>query len=293
MKKYFQTAIILFLVSFLLASCGSEDSIVSIESTQTFNHSYTGDFFAWTGSGDTSHYFKFVRVNGLTGAVTDIGGSDFFPAMKYAPDGTLYGISDGLHIIDTANGSTDLIGDFLYEGSSPILMKGAAFSPDGTLYVLENHSPPRVFTVNLSNAAMTYVGTPTALLSGLEFALEGTLYGAFADLFILNSNNMNTISKIGSTGSFISKLTFGSEETLFGMDIYPSTHIYSLNQNSGLATPLVATGSTDLCSLVAEQSSPPIGLNVKAVESNGSSRPQSLETLLSKESAIRAAHSRL
>ena len=70
-----------------------------------------------------------VRVNGMTGEVTNIGGFDFIPAMAYGPDGTLYGISDELKEINSSDGSTALKGTFAYAEKIRILMCGAAFSP--------------------------------------------------------------------------------------------------------------------------------------------------------------------
>ncbi len=189
MKKLVQLTVFLLLSSGMLLACGGGTA-------QT--PGYTGDFLSWTGSDDVNHFFTLVRVNGKTGDVTTIGGADFFTAMAYAPDGKLYGISDELHIIDPATGSTVMLGTFQY-GASTLLMHGAAFSPLGTLYVADNSFPSRVFTVNLSNAALTYVGTPTALIWDLEFASNGTLYGAFADLFTLRASDMTTVYTVGST----------------------------------------------------------------------------------------------
>lgn len=231
------------LVLGLLAACGGGDPSPD---------SYTGDFLAWTGSSDALHYFTLVRVNGQDGSVTNIGGSDFFTALVYAPDGTLYGVSDELHSIDPSDGTTVLIGAFRHEGSLPILMRGAAFSPAGKLYVAENGGS-RVFTVDLNTAALAYVGTPAVLIWGMEFSSTGKLYAAFADLFTLFPSDMSTASTVGSTGIYAGPLTFGQDRTLFTMDIYPSTRIYSLSLTSGLADPVVTAGSSALRSLVAER----------------------------------------
>lgn len=278
MKRYLHCAVILLFLSVLLTACGSDS-----DNRQT--SSYTGDFLSWTGSADEAHYFTLVRVNGKTGAVTNIGGYNFFTALKYGADGTLYGINDGLYIIDPADGSSVKVGTFQYEGSGPIMMTGAAFSPTGTLYAVESNH--RVFTVNLTNAALTYVGTAAALLWDIEFAPNGTMYGAFADLFTLNSADMSTISTVGRTGVNVAPLTFGSSGTLFGIDNYPSSHIYSISIENGSATLVVATGSIGLVPLVAERSSTPAANVKKAIALHGFSSPQSQEALLSKERQFR------
>jgi hypothetical protein len=253
---------------------------------------YTGNFLAWTGSSDPAHYFTLVRVNGQNGTVTNIGGNDFFGAMAYGPDGTLYGVSDDLHIINPNDGSTIKIGDFNYQGQAKILMRGAALSPNGTLYVEENSSPNRIFSLNLSNAALTYIGTPTALIWDLEFASNGTLYGAFADLFTLNPSNMSTISTVGSTGVYIGPLTLGNEGTLFGMDLYPSTNIYSLNLSTGHATSITMVGSTGLNSCVAERTtvSKEITQFSIAAKTYGFAPQRTKEELLALEKAVKQSY---
>jgi hypothetical protein len=105
MKRLFQltVTVLLLLTSGLLLSCGSDTK----QQEQPLVYSgYAGNFLSWTGSDDTDHYFTLVLVNGMTGSVTNIGGDNYFPAMAYAPDGTLYGISRELHVIDPATGST-------------------------------------------------------------------------------------------------------------------------------------------------------------------------------------------
>jgi len=289
MKRLSQltVAVLLLLISGLLFSCKSESG------QQTTGYSgQPGDFLSWTGSSDANHSFMLVRVNGKTGAVITVGGTDFFPAMAYAPDGTLYGISDELHVIDPATGSTVKIGTFL-DGASSILMHGATFSPDGTLYVVENAMPSRVFSVNLSTAALTYIGTPTALIWDLEFAADGTLYAAYADLFTLNATTMTTLTTKGRMGHYVNPLTSDSAGTLFGMDIYPSTTISSLSPTTGSSSPIVATGSSGLNSLVVEESSAATSASVfhKAAAVHGLSSPRPLEDLLKNEGAIKAMRS--
>jgi hypothetical protein len=284
MKRLFQLVVFLLLTSGLLLSCKGGSSQ---------NSGNAGDFLSWTGMDDQTHVFMLVRVNGKTGAVSTIGGTDYFPAMAYAPDGTLYGISDELHVIDPATGNTVKIGTFQYEAST-ILMHGAAFSPDGTLYVVENNpTPHRVFTVNLTNAALTYIGTPAALIWDLEFASDGTLYGAFADLFTLNAADLTILTTVGRMGPYVLPLTSDSAGTLFGMDIYPSTTISSLSPTTGSSSPIVATGSSGLNSLVVEGSSAVTSASVfhKAAAVHGLSSPRPLEDLLRNEGAIKAMRS--
>lgn len=279
MEKYLRWFLCVLVVVMVSACGGGSDS----QDTST----YTGNFLSWTGSDDSDHQFKLVRVDGNTGAITDIGGAGFFTVIQYAPDGTLYGISDGLYIIDPSDGSTVKVGDFQYGGSS-ILMNGAAFSPDGTLYVAKLSE---VFKVNLKTAALTNIGALTAVIWDLEFAPDATLYGAFADLFVLNMDDMSAIAKVGSIGTGISPMTFGMNGTLFGMDIFPSTHIYTISRDSGAATMLLKTGSTSLVSFVAERVSPAAAAAAaaaKRVYREPVNDAPSVEVLLAKEREIKA-----
>jgi hypothetical protein len=181
---------------------------------------FTGNFLAWTGTDDAAHYFKLVRVNGQTGVVTNIGGNDFFTDLEYSSNGTLYGISNELCIINPTSGSTVTVGDFHTSTQSYILMGGGAMSPNGTLYVKDNGSDT-VYTVNLSNGALTKVGIETALMIDMEFVPNGTLYAGFASLYTLNPATMATLSTIGNLGVYISGMASGIGGTLFGIDHYP------------------------------------------------------------------------
>jgi hypothetical protein len=248
---------------------------------------HEGNFLSWTGSWDTQHYFELVRVNGQNGSVTSIGGNGFFPCLEYSSDGTLYGISNELHVVNPANGATVKIGDFRYNGSDKLLMAGAAFSPGGTLYVMGNKSDS-TFTVNLANASLTYVGKPVAIIMDMEFSSTGALYASFSHLFTLNPINMQTVTDIGSTGSYICALTFGKDGILFGMDNFPSSTLYSLNLGTGHASSLVSLGSGGLISLVAERTASISGENIfgKAAKTRGLSRPRSQSELLELEKAM-------
>ncbi len=305
MKKMFLCLLSVFLVQFSFPQTitihKTDQSAVTFQLSQidsiTFSlptspGGYTSDFLAWTGSDDAAHYFTLVRIDGKNGTVTNIGGDDFFSSIKYSPDGTLYGIANDLHIINPTNGSTVKIGDFYYQSQNKITMGGAAFSTDGTLYVVALSDS--VFTVNLSNAALTYVGKPTAAIWDLEFASDGTLYGAFANLFILDPSNMSTLSTVGPTGAYICPLALGDKGKLFGMDIYPSTNIYSLNLTTGHAAPITTVGSTGLTSFVVERiilASKITQFNV-AANTYGPAAKRTEEKLLNLEKAVKQSYSK-
>ena len=277
----------LILLSGILAACGGGSG-----GSGNTGISYTGDFLSWTGSDDTSHYFTLVRVNGQTGSVTTIGGFDFFTGLAYGPDGKLYGVSNKLCIINPANGTTSKVGNLISQGTvTPILMTEAAFAPDGRLFVAENASPRRVFTVDLLTGGLTLVGTQdTATIArGIEFSANGTLYVSFADLYTLNPIDGSTVSKLGSTGGvYISNLALGSDEIMFGKDIFPSTHIYSLSLTTGTAEIVTAVTSTGLISLVAERATQFAAASLQNVDIRMATASfTSVESLLSMENEIK------
>ncbi len=247
--KSFISFLVIFACSVLMSACTKSNP-----TTPQSNGGLTGNFLAWTGSEDNAHSFTLVRVNGQTGSVSNIGGDNFFSCLDYSPGGTLYGVSDELDRIDPTSGSSTSIGTFRYASKTYILADGAAFSPDGKLYILSvGSSEDSVFIVNLSNAALTYVGSPSAVMMDMEFAGDGTLYGVFAKLFVLDPSDASTRSVIGSTETYVGSMTFGTTGKLYGIDIYPSTEIYLLDLNSGYAATKTSLNSKGLVTIVAER----------------------------------------
>lgn len=289
MMREFIVMVCIMLSTILFACSSSKDT------NNNGDTGFTGNFLSWTGSDDGTHYFKLVRVNGQTGNVTTIGGFDFFTGLAYGTDGRLYGVSDKLCIINPDDGTTSKVGDLVSQGTAtPILMTEAAFAPDGTLFVIENASPKRVFTVDLSTGGLTLVGTLDAftIARGMEFSTNGTLYAAFADLFTLNASDMSTTSTVGGTGVLIEALTFGSGGTLYGSDVYPSTHIYSLNLSTGQAAIVTGVTSSGLNSFVAERTKTvSSGVLFKSAGVNDPTTSfQDVESLVSKENEIKNSH---
>lgn len=217
----------------------------------------TGNFLVWTGYTETPTVdFKLARVNGQNGEVTYIGGNNFFTSLVYNSSDKLYGVNMGLNLINPSDGSSVNICNFSYLLESNILMGSAAFSPDGSLYVLESASPARLFKVNTLNGALTYIGTPTELIWSIAFSEKGTLYGATpSKLAILNPTNASTVNIIGSTTALVNSLSFDSSDSLFGIDKYPSTNLYNINITSGMTSTVTPVGSANLVALVAERRS--------------------------------------
>jgi len=138
------------------------------------------------------------------------------------------------------------------------------------------------------------VGTfaSSVIASGLEFSEMGTLYGSFNNLYTLDPSTMATTANLGSTGGFnVSKLTFGNGGTLYGMDIYNSTYIVTLDLYSGYATVATAVGSIGLVSLVAEQSLTTHSTSTQAkFEKESAASSPDIESLIEMENKIKARY---
>ena len=257
-RNVYYLILVLLLVASMACKKKSDNPTSSDNNNNNNNNSslgdFTGNFLAWTGSDDAAHYFCLVRINGTNGNVTNIGGTRYFRDLEYGPDGTLYGIGSSLYSINQSTGVETLIGSFHTSSVSSILMGGAAFSPNGTLYVRES-STDQIYTVNLTNGALTPVGTPDALMEDFEFASNGTLYAAFADLYTLNSADFSTKTDIASfsDGVYISMMTFGKNGVLYGMDYFPSTALYSINTSTGALTKITDVQSSGISALLAER----------------------------------------
>jgi hypothetical protein len=236
----------------------SAESIASAkEKTDVFEQggsltdTYTGNFI---GYGSNASGSRIVRINGQTGIITDLFPSpNFILAFTYGEDGTLYGIGKSLYIINLQNGTFTEVGKFKYNNET-ILMTTAAISNDGVLYVVENPLPKRVFKVNLSTAALTYVGNhPDGW--NLAFAPDGTLYGGAFQLYSIDKSNMSVIKKIGDYGAFMPNgLSFGKDGILYGCkDSGSGSSIYSIDLNTGKLSKCVQYNSISIRGLTAER----------------------------------------
>ena len=252
---------------------------------------FTGNFLSWTGSGD-GYTSELVRVSGQDGGISAIGGNDYFPAMAYGSDGTLYGIADKLCVINPGDGSTQEIGDLTYQGSK-ILMRSASFSPSGTLYVLESDgdSQVRLFTVDLSSGSLTLKGTLAIQAEGMAFSDSGTLYVAFDNLSTLDPLTAAASTIAGSiTPAALAQLSFGENGVLYGLGASSSQNIYTINVTTGAETSVLTVSSPNLSALVAERS-PPSGtaVTVRSVRTSSPRAKEGTATLRAKEQVVRDA----
>jgi hypothetical protein len=121
------------------------------------------------------------RIDLATGAATRIGAFGTIgttpivdvEGLAFAPDGSLYGVSDGLNVllrIDTTTARATAIG-VLRENGQPLpsdrgLDVGLTFTCDGRLW-MSSEGLARLWQVNLSTAELTRAGDTVARISGL------------------------------------------------------------------------------------------------------------------------------
>ena len=249
-------------------------------------------FLGWTGSdeGNRGFSFKLVRVS-TAGVPTVVGGDDYLTALLFGPDGTLYGVSNHLVVVDPATGRTSHERDLTYGALSRILMMEAAFSPSGVLYVTANSGERDVFTVELATGALTPVGKLPCLARGLEFSPDGTLFAGFAELFSVSLPSLSCTSA-GRLGLYVSQLSGNRAGQMWGMDIFPSTGIYTVDTGSGIAEKAVSLPITNVSSFVQESRTAAVATAAFEREARqfGIAPVQSLEELRRMEKERRLLH---
>jgi hypothetical protein len=281
----------------LMSGCGSNGSSSrGPDATQTPGPTTAPPlerpFLGWTGSdeGDPGFSFKLVRIS-TAGVPTVVGGDDYLTALLYGADGTLYGVSNHLVVVDPASGRTSHERDLTYGGSARILMMEAAFSPSGVLYVASNSVEPDVYTVELATGDLTLVGKLPCLARGLEFSPDGTLFAGFAELFRVSLPSLSCTSA-GRLGLYVSQLLGNRSGQMWGMDIFPSTGIFAVDTGSAFAEKAVSLQITNVSSLVQESQTAAVAAAAFEREAGqfGIAPVQSLEELQRMENERRLAH---
>ena len=191
----------------------------------------------------------------------------FSMAVNAAPDGysinsdSPSGDTDSLYRIDLSTGAQTRLGRVQSLGQTRIDVEGLAFSPDGTLYGVDDDSM-KLFPINTDNGAVidsqevsiTGMGPAGGNDFGLTFACDGGLYASSVSQQSLYRMNLDgSTSRIGSLGSLgqnISALAaYGNPVQLYGLsnglkaDQNADTRsLYSINTSTGAATLIGALG---------------------------------------------------
>jgi len=163
---------------------------------------------------------------GLVGPAGDNLGLDF------APDGRLYGAGSSLRIINPTDGSFATICPRSPTGSY-ILMSSIAFHPNGTLYgvgLLDKY----LYTVDTATCFATTVGPISgATVWCIDFAPDGTLYGAFANLVTLDPGSGRVLRIIGpikclDTQVYVNDIDFAPDGQIYAVH-FESKMLYKID----------------------------------------------------------------
>jgi subtilisin-like proprotein convertase family protein len=192
---------------------------------------------SWEGAGGPTS-FKLLGGTGMNGTnrysivelqtdpvqevpmCSDIG---YFPSLDCSPDGTLYGASTELRAIDLADCSVYKVCGL------PWFVDGIAFHPvDETLYATFNNT---LYTMDLSTCTATRVGyIDGPIVWGIDFAPDGTLYGAFCRLITIDPATAQVTATIGSLPECVTDIDFAPDGYLYGVR-YDNKTLYQIDLN--------------------------------------------------------------
>jgi hypothetical protein len=189
----------------------------------------------------------------------------FSMTVNAAPDG--YSINsdsasvdtDSLYRIDLATGTHTRLGRVQSLGQTKLDVEGLAFSPDGTLYGVDDESM-KLFPINTDNGAVinqqevSIIGMPASGGNdfGLTFACDGILYATSVSGKSLHQINLDgSTTLIGNLGQNISALAaYGNPVQLYGLSNgllanqnADTRSLYSINTSTGAATLIGALGN--------------------------------------------------
>lgn len=120
---------------------------------------------------------------------TSIGGIGYFPALDFAPDGTLWGAGSRLCRINPADGSSATVCTSLRTpAGKTVTLNGIAFHPDGTAYGVNWDSSTyasvfyRIDTATCTATELCRIPDSQGSIWGIDFSPSGVLYGVGFDL---------------------------------------------------------------------------------------------------------------
>ncbi len=164
--------------------------------------------------------------------------------------------ADSLYRIDLSTGAQTKLGKVQSLGQTRIDVEGMAFSPEGTLYGVDDDQM-KLFPINTDNgvvldsqeASIIGMGPAGGNDFGLAFACDGSLYATSVSQKSLYRMNLDgSTSLIGNMGQNISALAaygnqlYGLSNGLLANQTADTRSLYSLNTSTGAATLIGALG---------------------------------------------------
>jgi hypothetical protein len=172
------------------------------------------------------------------GAAYSLG---FVSSLDFSPDGLLYGLDEGLCLVDPGTGSTRTVcGSLSTADGKPVSLTGIAFHPNGTLYGIEwdmDTDDSVVYTIDPARGTATEVCRIPIFVGdvwGIDFSPEGVLYGAFAELvkFDLAKGTAKIVGRRFSL-PFINDIDYAPDGFIYGVDNM-EWRLYKINPATGL-----------------------------------------------------------
>lgn len=194
--------------------------------------------------------------------------------QPYTITNTFSGVDAQLATINLDTGAATLVGSPLGQA---LAIMGMTCSPDGTLYAIgqNNASDPdfnSLYTVNRATGMATRIGSTAVnttscpahgFLMALEFAPDGTLYGANdCSLFTIDPTTGAATKVVDFSGvSMVMGLAIDGNGNFYLSDFVSQSHLYSLDTSTGAATPMLDTGFSHVHNLSFQ--APPIGQTIR------------------------------
>lgn len=194
--------------------------------------------------------------------------------QPYTIANTFAGTDAQLATLNLQTGAATLVGSPLGQALS---IMGMTCAPDGTLYAIgqSNSLSPdfnSLYTVSRETGLATRIGATGVsttscpshgFLMALAFAPDGTLYGVNdCSLFLVDSTSGAATKVIGFSGvSMVMGLAIDRNGNFYLSDFVNDSHIYSLDVNTGAATPILDTGLSHVHNL--SFLAPPMGQSVR------------------------------
>jgi len=147
-----------------------------------------------------------ITIDAATGASTAVGAlTHRYSAIAFAPDGTLYGVSDSSYQLVILDPATGAIVTELPNWGLGQHIQGLAVRPTDSVVFGINPSNITLYTVNTSSGQLTVVGSPFAVLAeieGLAFNLDGSvLYGiSFVDGCLYTIDQTTAVATVVGCG---------------------------------------------------------------------------------------------
>ena len=187
-----------------------------------------------TGTGGLN---EFSLVEWFTNPVAEtlLGESTFFTGLDVDPTtGKLYGASSSLYLVNPTDGSYETIGT-IRSATEDGILPSITFSPSGVLYGSDYDSDLgsfRLYTIDTNTAFATEVGIVPENAWGIDFAPNGTLYGAWRGLITIDPSNGSVLSNIGTLEDSILNIDITSDGTIYAVD-------YDYDTDTGIYTGLL------------------------------------------------------